>query len=149
MKEVNSKVETVNLAAAEFLEAVNFLQLKNLLENKVGEREEFQENLLSKIKKLTPNEVVADFGIAEVKIKAVERTAKHVRINLDCAGIKSMNLWVQALPIDENTCKARFRAEYEFSLSPVGLLLRSKVDEENLKEAMDLAIEEIAKYNNN
>lgn len=149
MKDLNSKVENVNKSASSFLEAVDFYKLIKILEKKVEERKmpgvdyDKAQEFLNKIRVISVGEAEMDLGMTKLILKVVERTAKHARINIDCAGIKNMNLWVQALPIDENNCKIRLRIEYEFSLSPIGLVLRSTLTEEEIQDILNTVVEEI------
>lgn len=149
MRDLNSKVVEVSKSADSFLETVDFHKLIKTLEKKVEEKKipgvdyDKAQEFIDRMKVLSSNEAEMDLGMTKLVLKVVERTAKHVRINIDCAGIKSMNLWVQALPIDESNCKIRLRVEYEFSMSPIGLVLRSTLTEEEVLDILNTVVEEI------
>ena len=82
-------------------------------------------------------------GKVTVERKNYDQEKHEIQYGIDAPGFKKINLWVQAIPKDENYIKARLVLGYDFSLSPIGLMARGLIKEENIGNSLSHIMGEI------
>lgn len=141
MKESFSKVMTLNVGTEEVFSAVKdpvdlgkFIKSVPILDDVVKNG-------------ITYNSkgVYLDLAGFSGKIELSEVTDKHVKFNVDFTGLKDDGgvVFVQILPNGEGS-KIRLAAGYDFSYSPAGLLLRAKVNDEDVSSFLTDVVEALA-----
>lgn len=140
MKESFSKVMTLNVSTEKVFSAVKDpVALGKFVKN-------VPSNVLNDVVKdgITYNSkgVYLDVAGFSGKIELSEVTDRHVKFNVDFTGLKDDGgvVFVQILPNGDGS-KIRLAAGYDFSYSPAGLLLRAKVNDEDVSSFLTDVVE--------
>lgn len=71
------------------------------------------------------------------RIDLADRKSDIVKYNINFPGLKKGVVYIQTLPTENGGSKVRLAAGYSLGLGPAGLLLRSVVTEDKVKETLD------------
>ena len=90
------------------------------------------------------NKLKVQYGPLKLSISVVEKTEKYNSYSVDVMGFKDLFIWLQAIPVDEENCRARVIMHYEISMIGKTIGLEESCSPENLKISLDKAIEKAA-----
>ena len=136
MKEVFSDIVTIDKSTSEVFDRVkNPENLGKFLVNDVPDTY-LPQNIKEYIKYGKDN-VTLDVPGFKARIDLAEITSKHVKYNICFPGLKEGVIFIQILPTENGGSKMRLAAGYSLGIGPAGLLLRSTVNENKVKETLD------------
>ena len=142
MKEVFSKVAEVKKSPEEVIDVLkNPTRIKDFLES-VPE-EYLPGELKEKIKYVGDKGIEVDFSGTHSEIMLEEVTEKHVKYGIKLPGVKEGVLFIQVLPSDCGS-KMRLAGGYSLGFGPIGLFLRSRLNDKEVQEAMDGVVDTLA-----
>ena len=76
--------------------------------------------------------------VVKITIEIAEVTDKHILFNIDLIGFKTLNLWIQVVPTEEDvSCKVRAVLHIEVSKTGQLLGLEKELNPDKIKESMD------------
>lgn len=146
MKDVFSKVEVINrLSPKEVLDTIK--DPKNLGEFIKSHEIKGKEDIKDYISYDNKGVYIDLPGMSSYLVVS-EVTDNDVKFEIELPGIKKGILYVQTLPIVGGGSKIRLVGSYEFTYSPVGLVLRAKYDESDVTEFFNKVVSLIAEYFN-
>lgn len=136
MKQVTSKIVDINTTIEKFERKV--VDLENIYNevNKIIPQGDMKK---IKVEKLNHQEVIFSTNLGKVSIvrKSYNQKNHEVQYNIDAPGFSKLILWIQSIPKEENCTKVRLVLGYKTSLSPIGLMIRPLMKEEEVKDGLD------------
>lgn len=129
MKEVISKVVDLKVNRDYFLD--KFSDLKKLSST--------MDNV-----KVKDNKLKVQYGPLKLSISVIKKTEKYNSYLVDVMGFKDLFIWLQAIPVDEENCRARVIMHYEISMIGKTIGLEESCSPENLKISLDKTVEKAA-----
>lgn len=94
--------------------------------------------------KVKDNKLKVRYGPLKLSISVIKKTEKCNSYSVDVMGFKDLFIWLQAIPVDEENCKARVIMHYEISMIGKTIGLEESCSPENLKISLDRVIEQAA-----
>jgi len=139
MKQITSEIVDINTTVEKFERKV--IDLENIYDevNKIIPQGDMKK---VKVEKLNHQEAVFSTNLGKVSIvrKNYNKETHEVQYNIYAPGFSKLILWVQSIPKEENCTKVRLVLGYDTSLSPIGLMIRSLMKEEEVKNGLDLMV---------
>lgn len=136
MKEVFSSVVVTTKSPEEILnKAGNPELLGKFLVNDVPDT--YLSGDIKKHIKYGKSSISLDVPGFKSRIDLAGRKSDVVKYNINFPGLKEGVIYVQTLPTEDGGSKVRLAAGYSLGLGPAGLLLRSVVTEDKVKETLD------------
>lgn len=136
MKQITSEIVDINTTVEMFEKKV--VDLKNIYDevNQIIPQRDMGK---VKVEKLNPQEVIFSTNLGKVSIvrKNYNKETHEVQYNIDAPGFSKLILWIQSIPKEENCTKVRLVLGYKTSLSPIGLMIRPLMKEEEVKDGLD------------
>lgn len=90
------------------------------------------------------NKLKVQYGPLKLSISVIKKTEKYNSYSVDVMGFKDLFIWLQAIPVDEENCRARVVIHYEISMIGKTIGLEESCSPENLKISLDKTIEKAA-----
>ena len=84
--------------------------------------------------------ITLDIPVVKCELNLEEVTPKFVKYGVKLSGLNEGVLFLQVLPTESGS-KMRIAIGYSFSYGPVGLLLRSNLDEKKIEETLNDVVE--------
>ena len=137
MKQIASEIVDINTTVEMFEKKV--VDLKNIYDevNKIIPQRDMGK---VKVEKLNPQEVIfstTNLGKVSIVRKSYNKEIHEVQYNIDAPGFSKLILWIQSIPKEENCTKVRLVLGYKTSFSPIGLMIRPLMKEEEVKDGLD------------
>lgn len=140
MKQITSEIVDINTTIEKFERKV--VDLENIY-NEVNKIIIPQGDMKKvKVEKLNHQEVIFSTNLGKISIvrKNYNKENHEVQYNIDAPGFSKLILWIQSIPKEENCTKVRLVLGYDISFSPTGLMIRSLMKEEEVKNGLDLIV---------
>ena len=96
--------------------------------------------------KIKDNKLKVQYGPLKLSISVVEKTEKYNSYSVDVMGFKDLFIWLQAIPVDKENCRARVIMHYDISMIGKTIGLEESCSPENLKITLDKTIEKAASF---
>ena len=94
--------------------------------------------------KVKDDKLKVQYGPLKLSISVIKKTEKYNSYSVDVMGFKDLFIWLQAIPVDEENCRARVVIHYEISMIGKTIGFEESCSPENLKISLDKAIEKAA-----
>ena len=137
MKQITSKIVDIDTTIEKFeREVIDLENIYNEVNKLIIPQGEMRK---VKVEKLNPQEVIFSTNLGKVSIvrKSYNQKNHEVQYNIDAPGFSKLILWIQSIPKEKNCTKVRLVLGYKTSLSPIGLMIRPLMKEEEVKDGLD------------